>query len=51
VAELSRNGVTFNGDNTPSWHGVAGAEALNEVELGRIRIANAAYARTAALAS
>jgi hypothetical protein len=51
VAELSRGGVTFGADNTPSWHGVAGAEALNEVELGRIRIATAAYAKTAALAS
>ena len=51
VAELSHQGVTFGADDTPSWHGVAGAEALNEVELGRIRIATAAYARTAALAS
>jgi len=51
VAELSREGVAFGADDTPSWHGVAGAEALNEVELGRIRIATAAYARTAALAS
>jgi hypothetical protein len=51
VAELSRNGVAFSADNMPSWHGVAGADALNEVELGRIRIANAAYARTAALVS
>ena len=51
VAELSRQGVTFSADDTPSWHGLGGAEALNEVELGRIRTAAAAYARTAALAS
>ncbi len=51
VAELSRAGVTFGADDTPSWHGIAGAEALNEVELGRIRTATAAYARTATLAS
>jgi hypothetical protein len=51
TAELSRAGVTFGADNTPRWHGMAGAEALNEVELGRIQVATAAYARTAALAS
>lgn len=51
VAELSRQGVTFGANDTPSWHGLGGAEALNEVELGRIRTATAAYARTAALAS
>jgi hypothetical protein len=50
VADLSRQGVTFGADNTPSWHGLGGAEALNGVELGRIRTAAAAYARTAALA-
>jgi len=51
-AELSRQGVTFGADNTPSWHGLGGAEALNQVELGRIQTAAAAaYARTAALAS
>jgi hypothetical protein len=51
VADLSRAGVAFGADNTPHWHGVLGAEALNEVELGRIQVATAAYARTAALAS
>jgi hypothetical protein len=51
VADLSRQGVTFGADDTPNWHGLGGAEALNEVELGRIRTATAAYARTAALAS
>ncbi len=51
LAELSRAGVTFGADDTPNWHGVRGAEALNELELGRIRSATAAYARTAALAS
>jgi hypothetical protein len=50
-ADLSRQGVTFGTDNTPSWHGLGGADALNEVELGRIQTAAAAYARTAALAS
>ena len=50
-AELSRQGVQFGANNTPSWHGLGGAEALNEVELGRIQTAAAAYARTAALAS
>jgi len=50
-AELSRQGVTFGANNTPSWHGLGGADALNEVELGRIQTAAAAYARTAALAS
>jgi len=51
TGELSRQGVTFGANNTPSWHGLGGADALNEVELGRIRTAAAAYARTAALAS
>jgi len=50
-ADLSRQGVKFGADDTPSWHGLGGADALNEVELGRIQTAAAAYARTAALAS
>lgn len=37
--------------DTPNWHGVHRTEVLNELKLGRIRSAIAAYARTAALAS
>ncbi|HEY6432837.1 MAG TPA: hypothetical protein VIZ17_12720 [Acetobacteraceae bacterium] len=48
-AALTADGVQFGADGVPSVHGLSGAEALNDVELGRVRMAVAAYARTAGL--
>jgi hypothetical protein len=48
-AALSAAGVRFGVDGVPSVHGFSGADALNEVELGRLRLAAAAYAKTAGL--
>lgn len=49
-ADLAGEGVTFAADGTPGMGGLSGADALNQVELGRVHVAVAAYARTAALA-
>ena len=51
TGDLANDGVTFADDGTPTLGNMHGAEALNAVELGRVRSAVAAYARTAALAS
>ena len=51
TAELAGEGVKFAADGTPTLGEVRGADALNAVELGRVRNAVAAYARTAGLAS
>ncbi len=50
AADLTGEGVTFAADGTPGLRGLSGADALNQVELGRVHVAVAAYARTAALA-
>lgn len=48
---LAAAGVTFGGDGSPTYQGASGADALNQLELGRVRVAAAAYAHTAALHS
>lgn len=45
---LAAAGVTFGSDGSPAYKGLSGADALNQLELGRIA---AAYAHTAALHS
>ncbi len=50
AAQLSGLGVTLGADGTAQLGALRGADALNELELGRLHVAAAAYARTAALA-
>ncbi len=50
-AALTADGVQFGTDGVPRVRGVSGADALNDVELRRLHVAVAAYARTAKLAT